>query len=223
MNARRRSRRSRRGIAAETVEPSRPGSATARRVERRRARAIRLARVGRTLLRARILLSSYVALDLILFFRVDVSWLKLSFLGLALLGLGDALRLTLLASRKQSVPRIFAEVRDSGSEIAGYLATYLLPLLAAPNPDAGDIVGYLIYAVVIAIVTLRSDLAHINPTLYLLGWKVVTVVQENGDERYLICRHAPKGGQQVRVTQLYGILHDTNDLNHARTSRLGRT
>lgn len=91
--------------------------------------------------------------------------------------------------------------------VAGYLATYLLPLLAGPAPDTGDLLGYLVYGIVVAVVTLRSDLAHINPTLYLLGWKVVTVIQHNGDERYLICRRAPRVGQPARVTQLYGVLH----------------
>ena len=89
-----------------------------------------------------------------------------------------ALRLTVLARTTSPVPRTFAEVRDAGSEIAAYLATYLLPLLAAPNPETGEIVGYAIYALLIVVITLRSDLAHVNPTLYVLGWKnIVTVLR----------------------------------------------
>jgi hypothetical protein len=162
---------------------------------------------GQTLLRARVLLSSYAPLSFILAARIDSLPLRIACLSAGLVGVGDALRLTLLASEKQAVPRRVEEVRDSGSQVAGYLATYLLPLLAAPDPRTGDLIGYGIYAVLIAVITLRSDLAHINPTLYLLGWKVVTVTLGDGRDRYLICMTTPRSGTLVHMTELYGVLH----------------
>jgi hypothetical protein len=213
-----RSRRSESGPRVMTPEtrPARSARATGPAPRRRRDD------FWEAVLRARVLLSSYAPLLFILFARVHSTPLRVIFLGLGLLGLGDALRLTLLAGDKQAVPRSFVEVRDSGSQVAGYLATYLLPLLAAPDPDAGDLVGYSIYAFLIVVITLRSDLAHINPTLYLLGWKVVTVVTVDARERYLICKQAPKAGEQVRVTELYGVLHAVSGGDRARTEGMGR-
>lgn len=159
--------------------------------------------------RARVLLSSYAALNFILVARLNhwgvLRWLCL---GLGVLGVVDAFRLTLLAKTRGGDEKVFVEVRDSGSEIAGYLATYLLPLLAAPNPGTGEIVGYAIYGVLIVVVTLRSDLAHVNPTLYALGWKIVSVRTGTGREKYLVCRTAPRAGHPIYVTDMNGLLHE---------------
>jgi hypothetical protein len=158
---------------------------------------------------ARVLLSSYAALNFILVARLS-HWgaLRWCCLGLGVLGVGDAFRLTLLAKTRGGDDKVFVEVRDSGSEIAGYLATYLLPLLAAPNPGTGEIIGYAIYGVLIVVITLRSDLAHVNPTLYALGWKIVSVRTNTGREQFLVCRTAPRPGHPVYVTDMNGLLHE---------------
>jgi hypothetical protein len=161
--------------------------------------------------RARVLLSSYAALNFILVARLS-HWgaLRWCCLGLGVLGVVDAIRLTLLAKTRGGDEKVFVEVRDSGSEIAGYLATYLLPLLAAPNPGTGEIIGYAIYGALIIVITMRSDLAHVNPTLYALGWKIVSVRTSSGRERFLVCRTAPRPGHPVYVTDMNGLLHEAS-------------
>lgn len=163
--------------------------------------------LGNAVLRARVLISSYAALNLILFARIEASTPKMICLGLAILGIADGLRLSWLAGGIAAVPRRVAEVRDVGPEVAGYLATYLLPLLAAPTPTTGDLVGYGIYALVVIVVSLRSNMAHVNPTLYLLGWRVSSVRFAEGDTQYLVSRRAPNSGETIRVARLYGVLH----------------
>jgi hypothetical protein len=174
--------------------------------DQRRLR-IAIRHLGPEIVRARLLLSSYVALDLILYARLNTPAPKLICLGLALTGFGDSLRLSWLARDTRAVPRVVAEVRDAGPEVAGYLATYLLPLLAAPSPSPGDLVGYGIYGLVVAVVSLRSNMAHVNPTLYLLGWRVTGVTFVEGDRHYLISRTLPQAGATIRVTRLAGVLH----------------
>jgi len=165
--------------------------------------------VQEAVFRARVLLSSYAALNFILVARLN-HWgaLRWTCLGLGMVGLLDAVRLTALARSTGGAWRTFTEVRDAGSEIAGYLATYLLPLLAAPNPATGEIIGYAIYGVLIVIITLRSDLAHVNPTLYALGWKIVSVRTGTGIEKFLVCRTTPRSGEPVFVTDMNGLLHE---------------
>lgn len=167
----------------------------------------RARRAARTSLRARVLLSSYAALNLILFARVEPAVPKYVCLSLAIVGLLDGLRLSYLAGQKATVPRRVAEVQDAGPEVAAYLATYLLPLLAAPSPTTGDLIGYGVYGLVVILVSLRSNMAHVNPTLYLLGWQVSSVVFESGDKEYVVARTAPKQGETIYVAQLYGVLH----------------
>lgn len=175
---------------------------TATRWLRSRAR-----QAARASLQARVLLSSYAALNLILFARVEPTAPRYVCLGLAVIGLLDGLRLSYLAGKKATVPRKVAEVQDAGPEVAAYLATYLLPLLAAPSPTTGDLVGYGIYAVVVILVSLRSNMAHVNPTLYLLGWQVSSVEFDGGDRHYVVSRKAPKPNETIQVSELYGVMH----------------
>jgi hypothetical protein len=94
-------------------------------------------------------------------------------------------------------PRIRAPVKTGPAQ----------PLLAAPSPTSGDLVGYAIYGLVVVVVSLRSNMAHVNPTLYLLGWRVTGVTLDGGEHQYLVSRNAPAPGDQIRVTRLYGVLH----------------
>jgi hypothetical protein len=167
----------------------------------------RIHRTGAMVVRARVLLSSYAALNMILFARIEPKGPKFVCLGLAVLGIADGLRLSWLARGTQAVPRQVEATTDAGPEVAAYLATYLLPLLAAPSPTSGDLVGYAIYGLVVIIVSLRSNMAHVNPTLYLLGWRVTGVTLDGGEHQYLVSRNAPVPGDQIRVTRLYGVLH----------------
>jgi hypothetical protein len=170
----------------------------------------RLDRLGSIMVSFRLLLSSYAALDFILAARICHLPLRLAFGVLGVAGLVDGLRLIKAGGDRSQKTITFLEVRDSGGQVAAYLATYLLPLLAAPSPTAGDIVGYGIYAIVIAIVTIRSDLIHVNPTMYVLGWKIATVTRQDGKEQYAICKKTPPTLRPVGVRQFHGVARIEN-------------
>jgi hypothetical protein len=89
-------------------------------------------------------------------------------------------------------------VHDSGGVVAGYLASYLLPFVTAGPANLGDIIAYAIYFVVLYVVFVRSDLAMINPTLYLLGWRIASATE--GERSVLVlCRQLPKSGGTIDV------------------------
>jgi hypothetical protein len=92
----------------------------------------------------------------------------------------------------------FASVQDSGSVVAGYLASYLLPFVTAAPANLGDFLAYAIYFLVLYIVFVRSDLAMINPTLYLLGWRIASA-NTGGRSVLVLCRELPKLGESVEV------------------------
>jgi len=74
-----------------------------------------------------------------------------------------------------------------------------------PSPSAADLAGYRILAVVVAVIFTRSELARINPTLYLLGWRVASI--ETGEMRYyLVCRRLPRGGTRIDAVRVAGLL-----------------
>lgn len=91
-------------------------------------------------------------------------------------------------------------VRDRSEAVSGYLATYLLPFIAAPSTDVLEVVALAAFFAVVAVVYVRSDLAMINPTLYLYGWRLAQITHE-GRTILLLCRHLPRDGETVNVVR----------------------
>lgn len=133
--------------------------------------------------RFRLFIVSYFPLWLMLAFRAlpSPTWhwsnrtaLTVAFALLAAYSFVDALRLVSGARRTGAVSYYFADVDDQGGNAAGYLATYLLPFLGLVPTGWGDWAAYGVYFLVAAIVFVRTDLSLVNPTLYILRWRVVS-------------------------------------------------
>jgi hypothetical protein len=66
--------------------------------------------------------------------------------------------------------------RDQGGAVAGYLATYLLPLLSLEAHSWNSAVAYGIYLFTVYVIFVRSDnLVLVNPTLYLFRYRIFDV------------------------------------------------
>jgi hypothetical protein len=95
-------------------------------------------------------------------------------------------------------------VEDRGGEVAGYLATYLLPFVTVSEPGVRDVVGYALFLMVVAVIYVRSSLVQINPTLYLFGWRLYAIEIGDGWSGYLLARGPVRGGTDfaaVRMTE----------------------
>jgi hypothetical protein len=158
------------------------------------------------IVRAQLFLSSYAPLFVILAIRFDATALRVVCATLAALGI-LYLALVMFAVPRREQPRAYVvtSTADASGQVAGYLATYLVPFVAVPSPSAGDIAGYAILAVVVALIFVRSDLAQINPVLYLLGWRVASITTgETGC--YLVCRRLPRPGTEISAVRVAGLL-----------------
>lgn len=93
-----------------------------------------------------------------------------------------------VSRRTSAEPIPLAEVADAGPEVAGYLATYLLPFLMVAEPGTRDIVAYVLFLLITGLVYVRSNMAQINPTLYILGRRVVKVTTDHEWSGYVIVR-----------------------------------
>jgi hypothetical protein len=66
--------------------------------------------------------------------------------------------------------------RDQGGAVAGYLATYLLPLLSVNAHGWNTVAAYAIYLLTVYVIFVRSEnLVLVNPTLYVLGFRIFDV------------------------------------------------
>jgi hypothetical protein len=98
--------------------------------------------------------------------------------------------------------RAVHRVEDRGGEVAGYLATYLLPFVTVAEPGWRDIVGYLVFLAIVAVVYIRSGLVQINPTLYLFGWRLFAIDIGEGWSGYLLARRPAARGEEIHAVRM---------------------
>ena len=151
-------------------------------------------------------LSSYAPLFVILAIRFQGVVLRGVCAGLAMVGLGYLVAVLWVIPRSaQQRTYPVEEVKDASGEVAGYLATYVVPFVAVPSPSAADVVGYCILALVVLVIFMRSDLAQINPALYLLGRRVAAITA-GGRSYYVVCRRLPRPPGQIDAVRVAGLL-----------------
>ncbi|MBA2427733.1 MAG: hypothetical protein H0V60_11720 [Actinobacteria bacterium] len=76
------------------------------------------------------------------------------------------------------------------------------PFLTVAEPAPRDIAAYALFLVVTGIVYVRSEMTQVNPTLYLLGRRVVHVGTEQGWEGHIVIRSRVRPGAVVRTVPL---------------------
>lgn len=153
--------------------------------------------------RGRLYVGSYVGLFALLAIRFDTAWIRDVCIGLAVVGAAFMLWIVVaVAGRSGAEPIRVAEVEDAGSEVSGYLATYLLPFLTVPNPSVRDVVAYAIFLGIGGLIYVRSEMTQVNPTLYLLGRRVAKVRTAEGWTGYVIVKAHPEVDEVVRVVSL---------------------
>ncbi|HLG69778.1 MAG TPA: hypothetical protein VK009_05070 [Chloroflexota bacterium] len=153
---------------------------------------------------SRFFLSSYAPLFVLLALRFDCWYERGPCLGLGVLSAVDLLWMLRDARRIQPTPYRISSIKDRGSDVAGYLATYLLPFLVVGLPTLADVAAYVLFLVVTGIVYVKSDMIHINPLLYLLGYRSAEVATDNGLAGFLIARDLPSGGDNIRAARVRG-------------------
>jgi small-conductance mechanosensitive channel len=154
--------------------------------------------------RSRLFVVSYAPLAAIFAARMAPHWWwTAGFAALALWGLVDGWRLANGVRARSSYETVIERVEDQGNAVSGYLATYLLPFLGTLPAALGDIFAYVIYFLTALIIYAKSDLALINPTLYVLGWRVLKVAAD-GRSVLLLTRQDARQGDHVKVRRYPG-------------------
>lgn len=145
----------------------------------------------------RLFVSSYSPLAIILAIQRSVDlwppsdvlpfWI---FACVGVVGLVDAYRLPRGALRKGHIRVTLSQITDEGGQVAAYIATYLLPFVGLDVGGWRDAVALVIYFGVLFVVFIRSDLALINPALYLAGWQVVSARRDDRRVLMLVPKHS---------------------------------
>ncbi|MFE7201817.1 hypothetical protein ACFU8R_16245 [Pseudonocardia alni] len=169
-----------------------------------------MTRTDTTLLvgRGRMFVVSYAPLAMMFAVRFAAQdrWiLGAAFFVASVVGILDGIR---LVSGTQALPKHrtkITEIKPQGGAVAAYLATYLLPFLGNLPSNWGDWIAYGIYFATAAIVYVRSDLAVVNPTLYALGYQVVSA-KVDGAEKLVVSRSSLLSDTVVTVSESMGVV-----------------
>lgn len=160
-------------------------------------------------LRLMLFLSSYFPLAGILFilYLKDQPLMAWVSLGVGLLGL-----LWMFIYFFGYIPRVapmtgkVKERHGRGSEVMGYIASYIVPFVTFPLGGWQQIVTLLIFLFMLGIVYVNSDdMIRINPMLNMLGYRLYEVSLESGldGETYaLITRHHVNRGDTLKLVTL---------------------
>lgn len=89
-------------------------------------------------------------------------------------------------------PRI-KSVEDAGPEVTGYLASFVLPLVAVQDATAQEWVAYLAFIFIYALVLANSQLLVVNPMLYLIGYRIwkIEFIEANKEPGLAVGRQRP--------------------------------
>lgn len=159
--------------------------------------------------RVRLFLSSYVPLFFVGTVRFDDTRLRVVLGLLVVAGIWSLVSLIHVSTRRVHPREATATgVRDLSSEVAAYVATYLLPLMTVPNPAPRDLIAYGLVLTVFGVVFVNSDLVGVNPLLSLCRYRVFQVsgVRKlaTGEEAdtIVISRYRVIAGSTVKLADL---------------------
>ncbi|MFC5142041.1 hypothetical protein ACFPK1_27675 [Actinomycetospora rhizophila] len=163
---------------------------------------------GETVSRARLFVVSYSALALMFaarFVSQEALVTAAVFAAIGAWGLVDGYRLVRGAKRRSKHWVEVENVSDAGQAVSGYLATYLLPFLGNLPGNGGDWVAVGLYFVVALMVYVKTDLALINPTLYLYGYRLAKASLD-GQDAIVVSRHRIRSGDSVLVSNFLDVI-----------------
>lgn len=146
-------------------------------------------------------LSSYSPLFFMLALRFEVCWLRYACIALGMLGI-IALALFFRASRSASAgsARRVEAVSNAGAAASAYLAGYLLPFLALPEPKPLDLAAYAAFFIVAYPINAKTGLLQVNPLIFMLPGRSIQTITFAGGKSYLvIARGRVRVGDEIRL------------------------
>jgi hypothetical protein len=176
--------------------------------QQKRAKPARMESLGvRLSVRGQLFVSSYSPLFVIAAIRFDGFQLKAVCAVIASMGAVAALLVVIgVTQRKSERVAAVGSIEDRGSDVAGYLAAYLLPFVTVTQPTGADIAGYGVFLTVCAVIYVQSEMVQINPLLYFLGYRSVQFVtlDQPTFAGYGLFKGRPAIGDKVRLRRLVG-------------------
>ena len=119
--------------------------------------------------------------------REDVAWLLIFGIP-AVLGLLVAVVAAVLVRRGNAEPFAFDTIDDAGDEVIGHVGAYLLPAVVDVGQSTEQAIIAAIAMALIVQIHIATGRVHVNPLLYLLGYRTYRATSSTGVAYYLVAR-----------------------------------
>ena len=156
--------------------------------------------------RVSLLVGAYAPVLAVLALRIGLSAAGRILIVVALLGTGWWLWFLLhVVKQRQTWEITISAAEPIDRDVTAYVASYLLPVLAAkPEHDTGYL-AYGLAAFLILVVAYRADLGAINPLAYMCGYRAYRVSAEDG-VRIVLSRGLIGKGATWQLQEAAGIV-----------------
>lgn len=130
--------------------------------------------------RALLLVGAYAPMLAVLGLRIGLGTAGCVLLGASVVGVMWWLWFLLrVVPRRQGFEITIDSAEPADRDVTAYIATYLLPVLAAkPEHDSGY-AAYALAGVLVLVVAFRADLGAINPVAYLCGYRAYRIAGDD--------------------------------------------
>ncbi len=131
------------------------------------------------------------------------AWLVLGTCGLAVLLLALVLRQVGRIQERSIVPK---QVRRVDDKVLAFASSYIVPVAIAVfgKGDAVTLAGAAALVVLLAVIYVRGQMYHLNPTLAVAGWRLYEVTATNETVTMLLTRRTYLSQTQVIACRYLG-------------------
>jgi hypothetical protein len=126
-------------------------------------------------------------------------------IGIGIAGIGVWSLFLVWLRRAQPHEIELTAVEPADTEVTAYIASYLLPILAATSATTGDIIAYVLCGLLILVVAFAADLGSVNPIVYLFRLRVMRA-RVDGEHVIILARKVPAVETTVIATQALGVV-----------------
>ncbi len=156
--------------------------------------------------RISLLVGAYAPALVVLGLRIGLSSAGWILIGVGLAGVAWWLVFLLaIVKRRQRWEITVVSAEPVDRDVAAYVASYLLPVLAAKPDHDSAYAAYGLAALLILVVAYRADLGAINPLAYLCGYRAYRVSADDG-VRIVLSRSAIVKGAVWELQDAAGIV-----------------
>jgi len=144
------------------------------------------------MLKLRLVASAFAPMAIITAVRLSADYPLIAVLVavLGLLAVLSLLELVLARSMTNQQPYTLVSIRDDSAQIPAFLLAYVFPFVFVTIGDWQDALAYGLFALLLVVLILRTDLVLVNPVLLVMGYRLY-IVERIPRNTFVIAR--PKG------------------------------